>query len=160
MQALRWALRAVDVAAAVLVALLVVALLALVAAQFLDRYVIHRWQGFPAEEYIKVGIVWLTFVGFGLALRRGMEIRVDFIDAHLPARVQRWLFGAFDIVTLAVVAVVLVKGLRLYEISGLQMILGTEMTVAVPVLGMLVGCALMTLAVALRLLRRITGMEL
>jgi hypothetical protein len=50
--------------------------------------------------------------------------------------------------------------MRLYEISGLQMILGTEMTVAVPVLGMLLGSALVFLAVFARLLKRVCEVEI
>ncbi|MBL8379498.1 MAG: TRAP transporter small permease [Cyanobium sp.] len=160
MTALRWMYRGIDAAASLIVVAVVLSLLGLVALQFLDRYVAHRWQGFPADEYIKVGIVWLCFVGFGLAVRGGLEIRVDYLDQHLPTGLRRWLFGAFDIVTLALISVILFKGMRLYEVSSLQMILGTDMTVAVPVLGMMLGCALLFLAVFARLLKRVTGMEL
>lgn len=160
MTVLRWLYRAVDTAASMIVITAVLGLLALVALQFLDRYIAHSWQGFPAEEYIKVGIVWLCFVGFGLAVRSGLEVRVDYLDQYLSVTICRWLFGAFDILTLALLAVVLYKGMRLYEISGLQMILGTEMTVAVPVLGMLLGSALVFLAVFARLLKRVCEVEI
>ena len=160
MIALRWLYRGVDAAASVIVVAVLLALLGLVALQFLDRHVAHRWQGFPADEYIKVGIVWLCFIGFGLAVRGGLEVRVDYLDQHLAPALRRWLYGTFDIVTLLLISVILFKGLRLYEVSSLQMILGTEMTVSVPVLGMMLGCALVFLAVFARLLKRATGLEL
>lgn len=160
MNVVRLVLRAVDAAAAAVVVVVVIALLGLVALQFLDRYLVHRWQGFPADEYIKVGIVWLCFVGFGLAVRGGLEVRVDYLDQHLAQPVRKWMFGAFDILTLALIAVILFKSIRLYEVSSLQMILGTEMTVAVPVLGMILGCAILFLAVLARLAKRFLAVEL
>lgn len=160
MRAVRTVIAGVERLARALVIVLVVAMLALVASQFVDRYIHPIWRGFPADEYVKVALVWLTFVGFGLAMRAGTEIRVDFVDRRLGARARLWLNGFFDLLLLALLGVILWKSIRLYEVSTLQMILGTEMTVAVPVLGMMIGCALMFLAVLARLLRRASGIEL
>lgn len=160
MRAVRAVIAGVERLARALVVVLVVAMLALVASQFVDRYIHPIWRGFPADEYVKVALVWLTFVGFGLAMRAGTEIRVDFVDQRLGARARLWLNGFFDLLLLALLGVILWKSIRLYEVSTLQIILGTEMTVAVPVLGLMIGCALMFLAVLARLLRRASGIEL
>ena len=52
------------------------------------------------------------------------------------------------------------KSVQLARISQLQLILGTDMTLAVPVVGMLAGCALAFLAILARFLRRAFGVEL
>jgi TRAP-type C4-dicarboxylate transport system permease small subunit len=160
MTALRALIAAVDWAARTAVVLLVTAMLLLVASQFVDRYVHPIWRGFPADEYVKVALIWLTFIGFGLAMRAGTEIRVDFVDHRVAARARAWMYGFFDLLLLAMLGLVLWKSVRLYDVSTLQTILGTEMTVSVPVLGLMLGCALMLLAVLTRFLRRAFGIEL
>ncbi len=145
-------------AAFALTRLAIVAILAglvlVVASQVVDRHAHPIWGGIPAEEYVKVGLVWLTFLGFAWALRGGVSVRIDLIDTALPARHRRVLHAGFDVVLLVLLGSVLYKGARLYAISTGQLILGTDMTVAVPVLGMLVGLALAALAIVERLLLR------
>jgi TRAP-type C4-dicarboxylate transport system permease small subunit len=158
--ALRGLVRALERAAAVVVVTLLVAMLVLVVSQIVDRYVHPIWHGLPADEYVKVALIWMTFLGFGLAMRAGVEVRVDVIDKHVPARVRGIVYGAFDLVMLAMLGVILWKSVQLYRISTLQTILGTDLTVAVPVLGMLLGCALMALALLARVLRRAFDIEL
>ena len=160
MNALRGIVAAIEWAARALVVALMVAMLAIVISQFVDRYVTPVWKGYPADEYVKVALIWLTFIGFGLAMRAGVAIRVDLVDHALPANVRRWLSVAFDLVLAAMLGVIIHKAVRLYEISSMQIILGTDMTVAVPVLGMTIGCLLMLLAVVSRLLRNLFRIEL
>jgi TRAP-type C4-dicarboxylate transport system permease small subunit len=140
--------------ASIAVGAIVAALFLIVASQFVDRYVWPIWGGVPADEYVKVGIIWLTFLGFGIAVRSGVAIRVDMIDMVLSAATRRWLYGAFDIVILCVLAIVLWKGLRLYTIASGQLILGTDLTVAVPTFGLLLGLGLTFLAIVERVMLR------
>jgi len=133
---------------------IVAALFLIVASQFADRYVHPIWGGVPADEYVKVGLIWLTFLGFAIAVRSGVAVRVDLIDTILSAATRRWLYGLFDALILCVLAVVLWKGLRLYTISTGQLILGTDMTVAVPTLGLLLGLGLTFLAIVERVVLR------
>jgi TRAP-type transport system small permease protein len=137
-----------------IVGLLLLLLLALVASQFVDRYVHPLWGRVAPDEYVKVGLIWLTFLGFGIAVRAGVEIRVDLIDNLTAMKVRRWLYGAIDLALCLVLAVVLWKGVRLYEISTGQLILGTDLTVAFPTLGMLLGLALTMLSIVERLILR------
>ena len=157
MQAAHALLRAVERLAQAIVVAMMAAMLALVVFQFIDRHIAAVAGGFAADEYVKVALIWVCVVGYGLAMRAGTEIRVDIVDQHLPPRLRRVLFAAVDLLLLALLTVVLVKGWRLFEVAQMQTILGTDMTVAVPVAGMLAGCALMFLAVLLRLARRLTG---
>jgi TRAP-type C4-dicarboxylate transport system permease small subunit len=157
MKGLLLALLAIERAAAFLIGLLLIVMVMIVLSQFVDRYVTPIWAGVPADEYVKVGLIWLTFIGFGLAMRAGAEIRVDFVDQHVPARVRNALYGTLDLVLMVMVGLILWKSVQLYRVSSLQTILGTEMTVALPVVGMMLGCGLMFLALFARSLRRARG---
>lgn len=148
-------LDAATAAAKAAVVLILAALVVVVASQFVDRYLTPIWGGVPADEYVKVGLIWLTFLGFGIAIRAGVAVRVDLVDHLLPPKLRHGIETLIDVVLLAVLAIVLWKGVRLYTISTGQLILGTDMTVAVPTLGMLLGLGLTALAVVERSLRRL-----
>jgi TRAP-type C4-dicarboxylate transport system permease small subunit len=147
-------LDAATAAAKAAVVVILAGLVVVVASQFVDRYVTPVWGGVPADEYVKVGLIWLTFLGFGIAIRAGVAVRVDLVDHLLPPKLRHGIETAIDVVLVGVLAIVLWKGARLYAISTGQLILGTDMTVAVPTLGMLLGLGLTALAVIERSLRR------
>lgn len=157
---LRRVIAGIEVVAAALITLVLGASVVVVLSQFVDRYVVPIWGGVPAEEYVKVGLVWLTFVGFGLAMRSGVEVRVDLVDKHLPARVRNIIYTISDCVLLGMLLVILWKSVRLFQVGTLQTILGTDITVAVPVLGVFLGCVLMAIALLARVLRRSIGVEI
>jgi TRAP-type C4-dicarboxylate transport system permease small subunit len=154
MKVLRLAMLVIERAAALVIGVLLIVMVAIVLSQFFDRYFTPIWAGVPADEYVKVGLVWLTFIGFGLAMRAGVEIRVDFVDQHVPARVRNAVYGVIDLVLLGMIGLILWKSVQLYRVGTLQTILGTEMTLALPVVGMMVGCALMFVAILARMLGR------
>lgn len=139
------------------VALVVLGLLLLVASQTLDRY-ITVWHDSP-EEYVKIGLTWLCFLGFALALRDGTEIRVDLADRFLPANARRWIYGVFDVALLVLIGVVIVKSWTVFLISGDQLITGTDLTAAWPASAMFVAFVLMFFVIAWRLVRRVRGEE-
>lgn len=139
------------------VALVVLGLLVIVASQTLDRY-ITIWHDSP-EEYVKIGLTWLCFLGFALALKDGTEIRVDLADRFLPATARRWIYGVFDVALLALIGVVVVKSWTVFLISGDQLITGTDLTAAWPAGAMLIAFVLMFFVIAWRLVRRIRGEE-
>jgi len=135
------------------IALLVGGLLVVVVSQVIDRHFIDLWRDSP-EEYVKIGLIWLTFVGFALAMRQGTEIRVDLADHFLPARARAVLYGSFDVLLLVLIAIVIWKSWQVLVVSRDQVILGTDFSVAVPVYGMFFGLILMFFAVVVRLIRR------
>lgn len=139
------------------VALTVLGLLLLVSSQTLDRYV-TVWHDSP-EEYVKIGLTWLCFLGFALALKDGTEIRVDLADRFLPATARRWIYGVFDVALLALIGVVVVKSWTVFWISGDQLITGTDLTAAWPAGAMLIAFVLMFFVIAWRLVRRVRGDE-
>lgn len=141
-----------------IVALVVLALLLLVASQTLDRFV-SIWTDSP-EEYVKIGLAWLCFIGFALALKDGTEIRVDLADRILPATARRWIYGLFDVALLVLIAVVVVKAWTLHKASSDQLVTGTDLTAAWLSGPMLVAFVLMFIVIGWRLVRRLRGEEI
>lgn len=140
-----------------IVALTVLGLLIIVSSQTLDRF-FTLWTDSP-EEYVKIGLTWLCFLGFALALKDGTEIRVDLADRFLPPTARRWIYGAFDVSLLALIGVVVVKSWTVFLISGNQLITGTDLTAAWPAGAMLIAFVLMFFVIARRLVRRVRGEE-
>ena len=148
-------LRVLDLLLEWVVVVLMISLVAIVALQFVDRHFIDTGIAAP-DQYARVALVWLTFIGFAVAVRAAVNIRVDLIDAHLPAKVRFVLEMAFD-----ALLVVLVPGSwRLIVIGKDQELLGTVFSAAVPAAGVLISFVLMLLFVGTRLIVRPMGHEL
>jgi len=136
-----------------IVAAVVVVLLAIVAAQLVDRHFIDLPIHAP-DQFVRVGVIWVTFVGFALAVNDGTAIRVDLIDHWLPAPVRAVQAVVFDLILLAMSLVLVVKGWTVVEVGASQYLLGTPFTAALPNTGLFVGMAATALFLAARLLRR------
>jgi TRAP-type C4-dicarboxylate transport system permease small subunit len=150
--------RLINGAWAGMVALVVLVLLIVVASQTLDRFV-PIWHDSP-EEYVKIGLTWLCFLGFALALKDGTEIRVDLADRFLPTTARRWIYGLFDVALLALIAVVVIKGWAVFKASSDQLVTGTDLTAAWLAGPMIVAFVLMFFIIAWRLARRLRGEEI
>ena len=136
------------------IALMVAGLLVIVASQVVDRYVIDLWTDSP-EEWIKIGLVWLTFVGFALAMRHGTDIRVDLVEHFLPRKLVMAVNTVFDTLLLVLIGILCFKTWQLWDVSRDQAIVGTSVSVAMPTAGLLVGLVLMLIVVAVRLVLRL-----
>ena len=152
-------LHLLDVLIEWMVVALMVSLVGIVSLQFIDRHFIDTGIAAP-DQYARVALVWLTFVGFAIAVRAALNVRVDLIDAHLPPRVRYFLALLFDALMLLLLAILVPGSWRLIEIGKDQMLLGTAFTAAVPAAGVFVACLLMLLFVGLRLVVRLLGSEL
>ena len=139
-----------------LVGLMLFGLLAIVTLQVIDRHFIDVPIAAP-DAYARILLIWLTFIGFALAVRAGMAIRVDLMDHWLPARLQSAFAVAFDLVKLGVLALLIVKGWLLVQIGFDQSILGTDLTTAVPNAGLWLGALMMFVFVAIALFQTVTG---
>jgi TRAP-type C4-dicarboxylate transport system permease small subunit len=151
----RW-LRRVERAVGWLVAALVLALLVVVALQLVDRHALDVGIAAP-DQYVRIGLVWLTFVGFALAISEGANVRIEFVEQHLPPRWRRALAILFDVAILALCVFLVVKGWRVVEVGAGQTILGTPFTSALPNTGFVVGMGLTALMLALRIARTLLG---
>ncbi len=153
------ALRLVERVLEWLVAVLVAALLLIVASTFIDRHFITLPMAAP-DAYARVILVWLTFIGFALAVKGGINIRVDLIDARLPEKVRRRLDHVFDLMMLGLTVMLGVNGWRLVVIGRDQERLGTGMSEAWPSAALFVSCILLVLFLVLRIALRFSGREL
>lgn len=153
------ALRLVERVLEWLVAVLVAALLLIVASTFIDRHFITLPMAAP-DAYARVILVWLTFIGFALAVKGGINIRVDLIDARLPPKVRRVLDYVFDLIMLGLTVMLGVNGWRLVVIGRDQERLGTGMSEAWPSAALFVSCILLVLFLVLRIALRFSGREL
>lgn len=154
-KALRLIERALDWLLAVLVAMLVV----IVASTFIDRHFVTLPMAAP-DAYARVILVWLTFIGFALAVKRGLNIRVDLIEARLPLKARRALDYVFDVVMLGLSVILGLNGWRLVVIGQDQERLGTLMSEAWPSSALFLACILLVLFLVLRITLRIAGREL
>ena len=153
------ALRLVERVLEWLVAVLVAALLLIVTSTFIDRHFITLPMAAP-DAYARVILVWLTFIGFALAVKGGINIRVDLIDARLPPKVRRVLDYVFDLIMLGLTVMLGVNGWRLVVIGRDQERLGTGMSEAWPSAALFVSCILLVLFLVLRIALRFSGREL
>jgi TRAP-type C4-dicarboxylate transport system permease small subunit len=142
-----------------LVAALVAGLLLIVASTFIDRHFITLPMAAP-DAYARIMLVWLTFIGFALAVKGGLNIRVDLIDARLPVKVRRVLDYVFDVIMLGLTVILGVNGWRLVVIGQDQERLGTGMSEAWPSAALFVSCILLVLFLVLRIALRFSGREL
>lgn len=152
------ALRLVERVLEGLIALLVAGLVIIVGSQFVDRHFVTLPMAAP-DAYARIMLVWLTFIGFALAVKGGLNIRVDLIDAHLPKTLQRVLEYVFDVTMLLLTGIIGVNGWRLVEIGHDQERLGTGMSEAWPSAALFVACILLALFLVLRITLRAAGRE-
>jgi TRAP-type C4-dicarboxylate transport system permease small subunit len=135
---------------------LVVVVLAIVALQLVDRHFFDVGMQAP-DQLVRIGLVWLCFLGFAAAVQAGANVRIDFIDHWVGAGVRRALAVLFDATMLALCVLLAVKGWRVVEVGAGQQLLGTPFTAALPNAGYLVGIVLLALFLALRLVRTVFG---
>jgi len=95
---------------------LVIALMAsmatLVFANVISRYVFSASMIW-AEELTQYQMIWITYLGAGLALREGRHVAVDLLDQALAPRWQRALRAAMGALILAFLATLAVLGARM-----------------------------------------------
>lgn len=150
----RAALRVLDAA----IILLTGALLVIVVSEFVDRNVVDLWT-FSPEEYVKILLVWLCFLGVARAFAGGDAIRVTFLYELLPRPLRIAVSILCNLLVLASLAVMIWKTAGSLPMARLQMILGTDFTVAVPTWGLLVGLVLLVPVFGFALLRNLRGHE-
>ena len=138
------------------VALLVVTALAIVTGQFIDRHLIDVPWDAP-DQFARITIIWLCFLGTALTLSEGAAIRIDLLDHVLPARFRALRDTAFELVLLALLVALAIKSWTVVKIGASQLILGTPFTADIPYSGLFVGLMLGIVLRGARLLRRAAG---
>jgi len=142
-----------------LISALVAVLLVIVASTFIDRHFVTLPMAAP-DSYARVILVWLTFIGFALAVKNGLNIRVDLIDSHLPVKLRALFKYVFDVMMLGLTVMLGLNGWRLVVIGKDQERLGTMMSEAWPSGALFVACIILVLFLVLRIALRFYGREL
>jgi TRAP-type C4-dicarboxylate transport system permease small subunit len=91
-----------------------------------------------AEEVSQYLMIWIAFLGAGLALREGRHVGLEMLQDRLPVRVSRGLRGAIAVLILAFLGAVTLLGIQFslfvwsQETPVLNISLGIP-TLAVPI---------------------------
>jgi TRAP-type C4-dicarboxylate transport system permease small subunit len=143
---------AIDRAARFIVMTLMVIMCVVVLFGVFFRYVVGdalTWT----EEVSRYLMIWLGFIGAGLALREGGHVAVDALINRLPAKARRSVIFLVRLLCIAFLASVIGSGaLLILKISGqITPVLGISMGwpyVAVPI-----GCLLVTIEMIALMIR-------
>lgn len=151
-RALAWLVRAAVVAAMLLVLLSTL-------GQVADRHLVQ--SGFGAfDQYGRLGLVWLTFIGIASAVRERANIRIDLLDHFLPPGAVRVKGVALDLAMAAIAALLVVVGWPLLEVGSFQVIMDTPFDYGEVYAALLAGMAVLVVFVAARLLDAASGHRL
>jgi TRAP-type C4-dicarboxylate transport system permease small subunit len=142
------------VRAAVVVAL--AAILILTVLQVMDRHFFH-YGDFAFDQYSRVALVWLAFLGIAMGFRERVNIRIDLLDHFLPNRAAKWLRTVLDVVVLAVAASLIWVGWQLLEVGAFQVVMDTPLTYQVMYAALLAGLILLCFFLLLRLADLVTA---
>lgn len=129
---------------------LIVAMAAVVNLQIISRYLFdHPFMW--AEEVTRLTLVWVTFLGGGLLLRRGSEIMVDSFVALLPARARLWADLSRDVVLVALYSAVIVVAWGVARSVGSMPLIATDWPTSLLVWPVCIGAGFSVLYSVLRI---------
>jgi TRAP-type C4-dicarboxylate transport system permease small subunit len=121
-----------------LIVAMIAAMVALVFANVVGRYLFNRsfiW----AEELSQYLMVWVTFLGAGLALRYGRHVAMDLLHSVLPDPAARALRAALALVTIAFLLALTVLGFQLVVFAWPQETPAMNISAGLPYLAVPLG---------------------
>ena len=124
--------------------------------QVVARYVMQS-PFTSTEEYTRMALVWLTFMGAAAALRRNKLTRIEVLEERLPQRLRRFLSIFFDLVLMFLLVIIAVKGWEATVVTTSQVVAGTPLSYAWFVFSVVVGSVLMFFYLGLRRLQSLLG---
>jgi TRAP-type transport system small permease protein len=116
-------------------------MVALVFANVVGRYVFNRsfiW----AEELSQYLMVWVTFLGAGLALRQGRHVGVELLQNALGERAAHALRAVVAAATIAFLLVLTVLGFQLAAFAWQQETPAMNISTGIPYLAVPIGALL------------------
>lgn len=152
LQVLEWAKRVILIVCNLAIMLIVV-------ASFLARYV-FSYDLYGAEEFLLIAAFWLYFIGAAFGSYEKSHIEADFIQSIVgDTIVTRFLGYLRDVIELGVLVVLTYWSWLLiaFSIERWPVTPGWKIPLVVPQSAILVGFILMTLHAAIHLIRRLTG---
>ena len=120
----------------------------LVFANVVSRYVFNHsiiW----VEELTQYQMIWITFLGAGLALREGRHVAVDILEDYLPEGVRRAVRTVIGILILGFLLTILILGMQIAQFTWNQETPVMNVPTGIPYLGVPIGALLCALHLVL-----------
>lgn len=106
------------------------------------RYVLNDALPWP-EEFARFAMIWISWVGGGIALRRGAHVATDLLVNQLSPRPRRILLFVGNVLILAFLVIVLVNGIALVQRVAFQSTIALGISMQIPYAAAPIGSALM-----------------
>lgn len=138
-----------------LVGVLMIAMFALVFTNVVTRY----GFGFSlswGEEVARFLMIWVTFLGAGLALREGRHVAIELVQDRLPEATRRMLRTALAGLILIFLGVLVVLGVQFVAFGWNKVTLATQMPRGIPYLAIPIGAFMFALHLLLTFRRFVT----
>jgi TRAP-type C4-dicarboxylate transport system permease small subunit len=110
--------------------------------QFFTRYVLNNSLAWT-EEIARYLLMWVTFIGSAVAMRRGTHIAVEVAHMFLPAPAVRVLNFLIDVTVLCFLALLCWFGIAITERMHIQTMTVIEWPMSIVYGGITFGCFLM-----------------
>lgn len=110
--------------------------------QFFTRYVLNDSMAWT-EEIARYLLIWVTFVGGAIAVRRGTHIGVEVMLHFLPPNTVRVLRFVIDIITVGFVGLICWFAVQITERMQIQTMMVVDVPMSIVYAGVACGCFLM-----------------
>lgn len=127
-----------------LIILLMASMAILVFANVVMRYVFNQ-SIFWVEEFTQIQMIWVAYLGAGLALREGRHVAVDMLQDALPAPLRHSVRWFIAVATALFLAALVVLGAQIAEFTWSQETPAMGLPAGLPYLGIPLGAAAMLL---------------
>jgi TRAP-type C4-dicarboxylate transport system permease small subunit len=144
MRVLKRVLGCVNTVTEYVVSVLLVIMVVVVFLQVIFRFVIHAslpWS----EELSRYILVWLSFLGAAIGVRRGAHIGVEVVVSFLPKLLKKLAALFVDCASIVFFALMIFYGHRILAVVGRQLSPAMEWSMAVPYSAICAGGSLMLL---------------
>jgi TRAP-type C4-dicarboxylate transport system permease small subunit len=127
-----------------LIILLMASMAVLVFANVVMRYVFNQ-SIFWVEEFTQIQMIWVAYLGAGLALREGRHVAVDMLQDALPAPLRRAIRWFIALATAMFLLALVVLGVQIAAFTWSQETPAMGLPAGLPYLGIPLGAAAMLL---------------
>ena len=102
-----------------LIVLMMMTMATLVFTNVVSRYLFAHSLNW-SEEIARYLMIWITYLGAGLAMRNGQHVAIEFGQAALPKALHPWIRGLVAATILVFLGVITVAGIQFTEFAWRQ----------------------------------------